>query len=121
MLSAVVCFEEKRANRNRGSKKCDWSNKKEIGQIARQMSDDEQHDEPMGGVSASRDGHSTGTTPWVEKYRPNTIGQVAHQDQVVQTLQSALATGNVSLPCQVLLARCLAAAASVAIAAQLSW
>ncbi len=40
---------------------------------------------------------STGsaTTPWVEKYRPSTIDQVAHQDEVVHTLRNALATGNV--------------------------
>jgi replication factor C subunit 2/4 len=37
-----------------------------------------------------------GTIPWVEKYRPNTIDQVAHQDEVVHTLRNALATGNVS-------------------------
>lgn len=33
-------------------------------------------------------------TPWVEKYRPSTIDQVAHQDQVVETLRNALQTGN---------------------------
>ena len=40
---------------------------------------------------------STGsaTIPWVEKYRPSTIDQVAHQDEVVHTLRNALATGNV--------------------------
>jgi replication factor C subunit 2/4 len=35
------------------------------------------------------------TIPWVEKYRPSTIDQVAHQDEVVHTLRNALATGNV--------------------------
>ncbi|EFN58456.1 hypothetical protein CHLNCDRAFT_48527 [Chlorella variabilis] len=32
--------------------------------------------------------------PWVEKYRPRSIGEVAHQEEVVQTLQHALSSGN---------------------------
>jgi hypothetical protein len=35
-------------------------------------------------------------TPWVEKYRPATIDDVAHQDQVCTTLKNALTTGNVT-------------------------
>lgn len=34
------------------------------------------------------------TQPWVEKYRPRTINDVAHQEEVVQTLQSALKSTN---------------------------
>lgn len=34
------------------------------------------------------------TVPWVEKYRPATIDQVAHQEQAVKTLRNALQTGN---------------------------
>ena len=56
-----------------------------------------------GMASASLPSSTTGpagssTTPWVEKYRPSTIDQVAHQDEVVNTLRNALATGNVSGP-----------------------
>lgn len=37
-----------------------------------------------------------------EKYRPRSIGEVAHQEEVVQTLQSALGSGHVSaVPCRV--------------------
>eukprot|EP00887_Chlorella_sp_A99_P002641 scaffold6.g2641.t1 len=32
--------------------------------------------------------------PWVEKYRPRTIDEVAHQEEVIQTLQHALKSGN---------------------------
>lgn len=34
--------------------------------------------------------------PWTEKYRPRQISDVAHQEEVVQTLQHALSSGNVS-------------------------
>ncbi|KAL4426978.1 hypothetical protein ABPG77_009539 [Micractinium sp. CCAP 211/92] len=32
--------------------------------------------------------------PWTEKYRPRQISDVAHQEEVVQTLQHALSSGN---------------------------
>ncbi|PRW56135.1 replication factor C subunit 2 [Chlorella sorokiniana] len=32
--------------------------------------------------------------PWTEKYRPRTISDVAHQEEVVATLQHALSSGN---------------------------
>jgi replication factor C subunit 2/4 len=32
--------------------------------------------------------------PWVEKYRPRTIDEISHQDEVVRTLRKCLETGN---------------------------
>lgn len=32
--------------------------------------------------------------PWVEKYRPNTVDEVAHQDEVVRTLKMSIEQGN---------------------------
>lgn len=32
--------------------------------------------------------------PWVEKYRPKTIGEIAHQEEVVATLQKAVSAGG---------------------------
>jgi DNA polymerase III delta prime subunit len=40
-------------------------------------------------AAASSDG-----TPWVERYRPKTLQDVAHQTEVVQTLQNAVQTGR---------------------------
>lgn len=34
------------------------------------------------------------STPWVEKYRPRKIDDVAHQEEVVRTLEKALETAN---------------------------
>jgi len=34
------------------------------------------------------------TLPWVEKYRPKTVEDVVHQDQVVRTLRKSIETGN---------------------------
>ena len=45
------------------------------------------------------------SVPWVEKYRPATIEDVAHQEQVVDTLRNALATGNVRISCNAVLSR----------------
>jgi hypothetical protein len=39
------------------------------------------------------------STPWVEKYRPASIRDVVHQEQVVVTLNNAIATGNVRADC----------------------
>jgi replication factor C subunit 2/4 len=35
-----------------------------------------------------------GTSPWVEKYRPQTIDEVVQQEEVVQTLQATLSKGD---------------------------
>jgi replication-associated recombination protein RarA len=32
--------------------------------------------------------------PWVEKYRPRNVNEVAHQEEVVQTLKRSLETAN---------------------------
>lgn len=37
---------------------------------------------------------ASSTQPWVEKYRPRRIDDVAHQEEVIQTLQNALSSGN---------------------------
>jgi replication factor C subunit 2/4 len=34
-----------------------------------------------------------GTLPWVEKYRPRTVGEVSHQEEVVATLQKIVHSG----------------------------
>lgn len=34
------------------------------------------------------------TAPWVDKYRPRNVDEVAHQEEVVQTLRRALETAN---------------------------
>jgi replication factor C subunit 2/4 len=48
------------------------------------------HDDGTGSVViATSDG-----TPWVERYRPKTLQDVAHQTEVVHTLQNAVRTGR---------------------------
>ena len=37
---------------------------------------------------------STSATPWVERYRPKSLEDVAHQTEVVATLQNAVQTGR---------------------------
>ncbi|DBB01889.1 hypothetical protein WJX77_011612 [Trebouxia sp. C0004] len=34
------------------------------------------------------------TQPWVDKYRPKNVGEVAYQDEVVQTLEKAMQSAN---------------------------
>ena len=41
-------------------------------------------------VALSRQSHK----PWVERYRPKNLQEVAHQAEVVATLQNAVVTGR---------------------------
>ena len=45
-------------------------------------------------VSVSMSGKNK-AQPWVEKYRPDSVDQVAHQDEVTKTLKKAIETGKV--------------------------
>ena len=45
---------------------------------------------------------------WVEKYRPKTVDDVSHQDEVIRTLKSSIASGNVRT---VMMAACAGARA----------
>ena len=37
---------------------------------------------------------TTKNIPWVERYRPKSLDQVSHQEEVVATLQNAVKTGQ---------------------------
>jgi hypothetical protein len=54
-------------------------------------------------------------TPWIEKYRPKKLDDVAHQDEVVQTLRRSLQSGNVSAPAFAPIHPCCPAASSLAV------
>ncbi len=45
------------------------------------------------GLAAAR-AHQTKHQPWVEKYRPHGVDDIAHQDEVVKTLKNAIQTGT---------------------------
>jgi replication factor C subunit 2/4 len=45
-------------------------------------------------MAAGGSGGVASSQPWVEKYRPRKLDEVAHQDEVVKTLQRTVATGN---------------------------
>ena len=63
------------------------------------MSDDEKMEEaPAAAAPEVVRRRDPAMTPWVEKYRPATIDDVAHQDAVCSTLKNALTTGNVLPP-----------------------
>lgn len=42
----------------------------------------------------SRGARQQAELPWVEKYRPKTVNDVSHQDEVVRTLSKSIETGN---------------------------
>jgi len=44
-------------------------------------------------AGAAKDG-ATRSRPWVEKWRPEKVEDVSHQDEVVRTLQVSIAAGN---------------------------
>jgi replication factor C subunit 2/4 len=46
--------------------------------------------------SASTDGANgrKRVIPWVEKYRPDKVDEIAHQDEVVKTLKNSILQGN---------------------------
>jgi replication factor C subunit 2/4 len=46
------------------------------------------------GSSSARAPKVVKQVPWVEKYRPKSIDDVAHQDATISTLRGAMATGN---------------------------
>ena len=33
--------------------------------------------------------------PWVEKYRPNSVDEIAHQEEITKTLKNAIQTGKI--------------------------
>ena len=39
--------------------------------------------------------HKKRIQPWVEKYRPERVDDVAHQEEVVRTLKTAIQTGSI--------------------------
>ena len=44
--------------------------------------------------SASAPARPARVLPWVEKYRPKNVDDVAHQDEVVSTLKGSIKAGN---------------------------
>jgi hypothetical protein len=63
------------------------------------MSDDEKMEEaPAAAAPEVVRKRDPAMTPWVEKYRPVKLDDVAHQDAAVSTLKNALTTGNVLPP-----------------------
>ena len=45
-------------------------------------------------VSASFTEGRKRVIPWVEKYRPDKVDEIAHQDEVVKTLKNSILQGN---------------------------
>jgi hypothetical protein len=50
--------------------------------------------EPSAAAQHQQNSSMTVRQPWVEKYRPKNVDEVAYQEEVVQTLRKSLETAN---------------------------
>lgn len=59
------------------------------------MDSDNEMSPPDSPVLAPQSSRTPSSLPWIEKYRPRKLDEVAHQDEVVHTLRRTLQSGNV--------------------------